>query len=139
MPYQGWFGTKPNVSHLHELGAPIWVLLQGQNIARKILPKLKRQAYVGYNDASKSVIYYNAETRKILTSHNYVFLTPKASAPAKEIQITGDTPQREKEREERDAQEDPESSTKQKRKNLEPVPKNVPRKTRGVQCNYRTL
>jgi hypothetical protein len=131
-PYQGWFGTKPNVSHLREFGAPVWVLLQGQNIARKILPKLKRWAYVGYNDASKSVIYYNAETRKILTSHNYVFLTLKASAPAEEIQITGDTPQREGEREERDVQEDPESNTNRKRKNPEQVPEDEPRKTRGV-------
>jgi Integrase core domain len=132
MPYQGWFGMKPNVSHLREFGAPVWVLLQGQNIARKILPKSKRWAYVGYNDVSKSVIYYNAETRKILTSRNYVFLTPKASAPAEEIQITEDTPQREGEREERDTQEDPESSTKQKHKNPKQVPEDEPRKTRGV-------
>jgi transposase InsO family protein len=26
-PYQGWEGTKPNVSHLREFGAPVWVLL----------------------------------------------------------------------------------------------------------------
>jgi hypothetical protein len=40
-PYQGWEGTKPNVSHLREFGAPVWVLLQGQNIVQKILPKSK--------------------------------------------------------------------------------------------------
>ena len=45
-PFEGWFGSKPNVSHLHEFGAPVWVLLQGQNIACKILPKSKRRAYV---------------------------------------------------------------------------------------------
>jgi hypothetical protein len=25
-PYQAWFGNKPNVSHLREFGAPVWVL-----------------------------------------------------------------------------------------------------------------
>ena len=38
-PYQGWHGKKPNVSHLHEFSAPVWVLLQGQNVQRKMLPK----------------------------------------------------------------------------------------------------
>ena len=33
------------------------IFLQGQNIALKILPKSKRHAYVGYNDACKSVLY----------------------------------------------------------------------------------
>jgi len=32
-PHQAWHGTKPNISHLHEFGAPVWILLQGQNIA----------------------------------------------------------------------------------------------------------
>ena len=29
-PYQGWFNNKPNIAHLREFGAPIWILLQGQ-------------------------------------------------------------------------------------------------------------
>jgi hypothetical protein len=37
MPYEAWFGQKPNVSHLQEFGAPIWVLLQGQHEVRKIV------------------------------------------------------------------------------------------------------
>jgi len=86
-PYQEWYGTKPNVSHLREFGAPVWILLQGQNVARKILPKSQRCAYVGYNDTSKSVIFYNAEKRRILTSRNYVFLTAKTAETAEEIQV----------------------------------------------------
>ena len=38
-PYKAWHRIKPNIAHLYEFGAPIWVLLQGQNIARKILLK----------------------------------------------------------------------------------------------------
>lgn len=44
-------------------------------------------AYVGYNDALKSVIYYNVETCKIFTSCNYIFLTIKPLEPSKEIQL----------------------------------------------------
>ena len=41
-PYQLWNGIKPNINHLCEFGAPVWVLLQGQKIPRKILPKYKK-------------------------------------------------------------------------------------------------
>ncbi len=86
-PYEAWHGNKPNVTHLREFGTPVWVLLQGQNVTRKILPKSKRRAYVGTNDASDSVLYYNAETKKILTSRNYKFLTEQKEA-AEEIAVS---------------------------------------------------
>ena len=40
-PYEGWYNKKPNVSHVHEFGAPVWILLQGQKIDQKMQPKLK--------------------------------------------------------------------------------------------------
>ena len=41
-PYKLWNGIKPNINHLREFSAPVWVLLQGQKIPRKILPKSKK-------------------------------------------------------------------------------------------------
>ena len=40
-------------------------------------------AYVGFDDGSKSVIYYQAKTKKLLTSRNFQMLnaTPKESTP----------------------------------------------------------
>ena len=29
-PFEGWHEKKPNVAHLREFGAPVWILLQGQ-------------------------------------------------------------------------------------------------------------
>jgi hypothetical protein len=78
-PYECWHGRKPDVLHLHEFGAPVWILLQGQKVLLKMEPRSKRRALVGYNDGSKSVLYYNAETRKVLTSRNYHFLDPSDS------------------------------------------------------------
>ena len=40
-----------------------------------MLPKSKRQAYVGYEEGPKAVKYYNAETRKVLTSQDYQFIS----------------------------------------------------------------
>jgi hypothetical protein len=62
------FKTKPNVSHLWEFRVPVWVLLQGQKQPRKMESKSRQQIFVGYDDGSKSVKYYNADTHKILTS-----------------------------------------------------------------------
>jgi len=67
-PYQKWHGTRPNVTHLREFGAPVWVLLQGQKVLQKMLPKLQHRSFVGFDDGLKSVKYYSTEMRKILTS-----------------------------------------------------------------------
>ena len=42
-PYQAWTGKRPNVSHLREFSAPVWVLLQGQAVQKKMLPKSQRR------------------------------------------------------------------------------------------------
>jgi hypothetical protein len=119
IPFEGWFGSKPNVSNLREFSAPVWVLLQGQNIARKILPKSKRHAYVGYNDGSKSVLYYNAKIRKVLTSQNYVFLTARDSIQNEEIVVHG-SPVHEGEREEEAVQGEKQETSKKSKKPKEP-------------------
>jgi len=45
--------------------------------------KSKRQALVRYEDRSKSVKFYNAETQSVLTSRNFHFLEP--SEPSQTI------------------------------------------------------
>src|SRR5215471_14921111 len=75
-PYEGWFDKKPNVTHLREFGAPVWILSQGQHQDRKLMPKSTRKVYVGLDDGSNSVKYYNPDTRKILTSRNFKAITP---------------------------------------------------------------
>jgi len=52
-----------------------------------MLPKSKRRAYVGYDDGSNSVKYYNVATRSILTSRNYHFITPSSPTEPKDIFI----------------------------------------------------
>ena len=68
MPYEGWYNKKPNVSHLWEFGAPVWILLQGQKIDWKMQPKSKWQAYVSFDDGTGAIKYYNAKMHNVLTS-----------------------------------------------------------------------
>ena len=75
-PYQRWHGVKPDVSHLREFGTKVWILSEGQNIQRKILPKAVERTLVGFDDGARAVKYYSKETRKILTSRNYQYVQP---------------------------------------------------------------
>ena len=81
-PYKITHNEKPNISHLHEFGSLVWILLQGQDKPPKLQPHSKAWLFVGYNNGSKSVLYYNAETRKVLISCNFRFLNlPEHDAP----------------------------------------------------------
>ena len=91
-PYQKWHRIRPNVTHLWEFGAPVWVLLQGQKVPQKMLPKSQHRSFVGFDDGSKSVKYYSTETRKILTLWNFHFLSlPGTQTLLEEIEVSPDT------------------------------------------------
>ena len=86
-PYQIWYGIKLNVEHLREFGAPVWILLQGQNVQKKMLPKSQRRIYVRYDEGSHSVKYYNPETRNIQLSRNYKYLNLHDPCPTHDVVI----------------------------------------------------
>ena len=93
-PYEGWFNKKPNVAHLREFGAPVWVLLQGQKEERKMLPKSKRRVYVGFDNGCKGVKYFNAETRKVLISRNFQNIETSTPEPTENIDVTPNDPRK---------------------------------------------
>jgi hypothetical protein len=149
-PYQGWHNIKPNVSHLREFGAPIWILLQGQKEQWKMLPKSKRQAYVGFDDGARVVKYYNAETRKVLTSHNFHNITPPDNpTPPEPIELTPNMPHEGETGGSMppmgvtgsdDRTRNLEPKQKQKQNEIEEdVDINAPRKTCGIRANYQHL
>lgn len=86
-PYELWYGERPNVSHLREFGTPVWVLLQGQNRPNKLQPKSSKRLFLGYDDGSKAIKYFNSETRRIMTSRNFRFLTPPSESPPEPMAI----------------------------------------------------
>jgi hypothetical protein len=57
-----------------------------------MLPKLQRRSLIGFNDRSKSVMYYNPEMRKVLTSCNFHFLNPTRNPTLpEEIEVNPNT------------------------------------------------
>jgi len=52
-----------------------------------MLPKSQWRAYVGYDEGSKAIRFYNAATKNVQTTRNYCFLTPIDSAPPEEITV----------------------------------------------------
>ena len=142
-PYQVWHGRKPDASHLREFGAPVWVLSQGQHVQRKMLPKSQRRAYVGYDEGSKAVKYYNAATKNILTSRNYRFLVPSDASPPEEIAIN---PQSDQGEQSPAREGEPEESTRgatSRNPNKRPAESDIDprdsRKTRGKRIDYDEL
>ena len=121
----------------------MWILLQGQKEAPKMLPKSHRRAYVGFDDGSNSVLYYNAETHKILKSRNFRFLTlQNKRTPPEEIEVAPDLP-REGEEPEGNTRLSgdlisPNAGDKRKREDYDKE-QFEPRKTRGNRPNYRHL
>jgi transposase InsO family protein len=81
-PEESWTGTRPNVSHFKEFGAPVWILKEGENLS-KLEPKSEKQIFVGFQDGPKAVKYYSAKSRQIKTSRNFCFrddVTPQIHA-----------------------------------------------------------
>ena len=145
-PYELWFKKKPDVTNLREFGAPVWVLLQGQKEPRKILSKSTRRAYVGFEDGPKAIKYYNADSRKVLTSRNFRFLSPPKDTPPEEIVVAPDVP---REGELRGSTQPPGhkeprgdvcgSKRKRSEKDEDDVDLDAPRKTRGKRPDYRLM
>ena len=54
----------------------------------KLQPCSKARLFVGYNEGSKSVLYYNAETRKVLISQNFCFLHLTHDKTPSELQFS---------------------------------------------------
>jgi hypothetical protein len=81
-PYMEWNGIKPDVSHLREFGTPVFILQQGQKEPPKLQPRSKQMLFMGYEEGSKSVFYYNPETRHVLTSRNFKFLSNLPAHPS---------------------------------------------------------
>ena len=128
------------MSHLREFGAPVWILLQGQKEPAKMQPKSHRRSYVGNDDGSNSVLYYNAKTRKILKSRNYRFLTlPKQDSPSEEIEVTPDLLHEGEEPKGNTWLSGDSTGPGTGRKRKQEDDQSEPRKTRGIKMDYHYL
>jgi hypothetical protein len=85
-PEEAWSGKKPNVAHHREFGCDVWILIEGDK--SKLSPKSEKYTFVGFEDGPKAVRYYDAQTRKIKVSRNFIFSEAENKEPATEIETS---------------------------------------------------
>ena len=72
MPYQSFFGKKPDVSRLEEFGTRCWVMIPDQH-RLKLDPKVEEHIFVGVAEHTKAWKYYNKISRHVQNSRNITF------------------------------------------------------------------
>jgi hypothetical protein len=87
-PYEAWNNHKPNVSHLREFGCDVWVLDETKNLS-KLKPRSKKMIFVGFNEGSKSIRYYDPQHRNIKSSRNVAF---NENEEPRELEYTTEIP-----------------------------------------------
>ena len=94
-PFEAWNNRKPNISHLREFGCDVWVLDESKE-RLKLDPKARKMAFVGFEDGSKSVQYYDATTDTVKVSRNVAWNnneTPReveTLAPSPALSVEGE-------------------------------------------------
>jgi len=71
-PHEAFTGRKPDVSHLREFGSDIWILDQRPS-RQKLDPKARKFIFVGYDEGSKGVRYFDKIQRQVRVSRNFSF------------------------------------------------------------------
>jgi transposase InsO family protein len=81
-PHEAWTGQKPDVAHLREFGSSVWIKIETD--IGKLSPRATKHIFVGFEDGSKAVKYYDARTRNVKVSRNFVFTDTE---PAKDVEF----------------------------------------------------
>ena len=72
-PYEAWFGSKPNLSHLREIRCRAFVLIQDKHNL-KIYAHSYECILIGYSQDSKAYRLYHRESNKVVQSFHVKFI-----------------------------------------------------------------
>jgi hypothetical protein len=75
-PFEAYYGRKPDISHLREIGCKAFVLLPAVHTP-KIYSKSIECVLVSYSPNSKACRCYNRNTGRIIISQNIQFIKLK--------------------------------------------------------------
>ena len=92
-PYELWFGTRPSLSHLREIGCQAYVLVNGNN--PKIAAKSVECVLVSYASNAKAYRCWHRESRQIVDSYHVTFVEhlndhPRMSLPGTNAVVAPD-------------------------------------------------
>ena len=71
-PYECWYSTKPDLSHLHEIGCQAFVLIQNFHNS-KVFDWSIECVLIGYSQDSKAYHLFHRPSKKILVSYHVSF------------------------------------------------------------------
>jgi transposase InsO family protein len=121
-PIEAWTGEKPDVSHFRAFGNDVWILVEGDR--SKLEPKSAKYRFVGFEDGSKAVRYYDEAKRSIKVSRNFMWNeNDKPMNPATAMNLPGLLREGEKEK---IAEQTPEPNTPPAPNQLEIVAPIIP-------------
>ena len=92
-PFQNWYGSKPNVSHLRIFGSTAFIHVPKAE-RQKLDSKSLKCFFVGYSLTQKAYRFWDAENRKIKISRDVVFdeqlfpTAPPTTSQNQEMQAT---------------------------------------------------
>ena len=72
-PYEHWHGTKPDLSHLHEIGCRAFGLIQNSHNP-KVFDQSIECVLIGYSQDSKAYCLFHHPSKKILVSYHVSFI-----------------------------------------------------------------
>ena len=78
-PFEAYYGQKPDLTHMQELGCQAFVLKQGNH--PKIHERSVECILIRYSTNSKAYWCYHHGTRRIHTSHDMTFIESQDSVP----------------------------------------------------------
>ncbi|KAF7342817.1 Retrovirus-related Pol polyprotein from transposon TNT 1-94 [Mycena sanguinolenta] len=79
-PYEAWYGDKPNLSNLREIGCQAFALIQNKHNP-KIFDRSIECKLIGYSHTSKAYICYDKLSRRVITSYHVEFIESHESVP----------------------------------------------------------
>ncbi len=71
-PYEVWYGKKPDMSHMREIGCKAFVLIQNKHNP-KIYDKSLECVLIGYASNAKAYLCYHKASHKVITSFHVRF------------------------------------------------------------------
>jgi hypothetical protein len=114
LPYEQYFGTKPNLRHLRVFGSIAYVHIPKEK-RKKLDAKAEKCILVGYSDEQKGYKCYNPQTKQACVSRDVVFdesaswYLPSIPQPGSDVSSDGEVSEAEMPREEREIGTRPES------------------------------
>jgi hypothetical protein len=96
-PFERWYGHKPNLSHLREIGCRAFVLIQNRHNP-KVYSRSVECVLIGYSLDSKAYRCYHRTSHKVFVSYHVSFIeshqlgTPSPAVPTEQPIPPTDTP-----------------------------------------------